>query len=260
MDYKDKVAVVTGGANGIGRALVEEFLKCGARVASIDLDREAAQDLTSRFDRNQLFFMEGDVAVESTLQQFAQAIRVQWGKVDYLINNACISRGGIMTPCSFDDFNTVLKIGITAPYLLTALLLDSFTAQASIVNIASTRGTMSQSNTESYSAAKGGLLALTHALSIRLAGRARVNAISPGWIDTTNDPASLSSADHLQHPVKRVGHPSDIVKMVFFLCSEASSFMTGENITIDGGMSKQMIYHGEHGWTYQPPSEGTEPR
>ncbi|WP_258960748.1 SDR family oxidoreductase [Paenibacillus aquistagni] len=118
--------------------------------------------------------------------------------------------------------------------------------------VAVVTGGMSQAVTESCSAAKGGILALPHALSISLAGRARVNAISPGWIDTSGDPSALTASDRLQHLVDRVGQTQDIVNLVFFLCSEKNGFITGENIRVDGGMLKQMIYHGDHGWTYQP--------
>jgi NAD(P)-dependent dehydrogenase (short-subunit alcohol dehydrogenase family) len=108
---------------------------------------------------------------------------------------------------------------------------------------------MSQPQTESYTAAKGGIAALTHAMAISLAEKARVNSISPGWIDTTG--SNITGADAIQQPVGRVGKPKDIAEMVLFLCSEKAGFITGENICIDGGMTKLMIYHGEHGWTFE---------
>lgn len=249
MDFNNKVVVITGGANGIGRCLVEEFLKAGAAVAFIDIDAEAAADLVSKNNSERLLFVEGDIANEAVLINFVKEAVGRFHQVDYLINNACISKKGILSQCSFDDFNYVLKLGVSAPYMLTMLLLEHFKPNAAIVNIASSRAFMSQKDTESYSAAKGGICALTHALSISLAGKVRVNSISPGWIDTGAF-GELSKEDILQHPVKRVGHPLDIAKMVFFLCSDASGFITGENLTVDGGMSKQMIYHGENGWTY----------
>lgn len=251
MNFKDKVCVVTGGANGIGRCIVEEFLKAGAYVAFIDLDRDAAGELVNKYGNERLLFVCGDIAEEEAISQFIKEVVGRFNQVDYLINNACISKNGILSQCSYEDFNYVLKIGVSAPYMLTMLLQDHFKANAAIVNISSARATMSQPDTESYSAAKGGISALTHALSISLAGKVRVNSISPGWIDTGAF-GSLSKEAILQHPVKRVGHPLDIAKMVFFLCSEDSSFITGENITIDGGMTKQMIYHGEYGWSYSP--------
>lgn len=249
MDFNNKVVVITGGANGIGRCLVEEFLKVGAYVAFIDIDVEAAEELVSKYSSGKLSFVPGDIAKEEDIANFVKEVVGRFEQVDYLINNACISKKGILSQCSFDDFNYVLKIGVTAPYMLTMLLLKHFTTNAAVVNIASSRALMSQKDTESYSAAKGGISALTHALSISLAGKVRVNSISPGWIDTGAF-GELSKEDVLQHPVKRVGHPLDIAKMVFFLCSDDSGFITGENITVDGGMSKQMIYHGENGWTF----------
>lgn len=251
MDFNEKVAVITGGANGIGRCLVEEFLKGGAYVAFIDIDAKGAAELVNKYNSKRLLFIQGDIANEEVIINFVKEVVGRFQQVDYLINNACISKKGVLSKCSFDDFNYVLKIGVSAPYKLTMLLLEHFRPNAAIVNIASSRAFMSQKDTESYSAAKGGISALTHALSISLAGKVRVNSISPGWIDTGAF-GELSTEDILQHPVKRVGHPLDIAKMVFFLCSEGSGFITGENITVDGGMSKQMIYHGEHGWTYTP--------
>ena len=143
-----------------------------------------------------------------------------------------------------------LSVGVTAPFYLTKLLLPYFSKEASVINIASSRDRMSQPQTESYTAAKGGIAALTHAMAVSLAGRARVNSISPGWIDTTG--SDISGADAVQQPVGRVGKPEDIASMVMYLCSDKAGFISGENICIDGGMTKQMIYHGEHGWTFRP--------
>lgn len=261
MDFQNRVVVVTGGANGIGRATVESFLAAGAAVAFVDTDKEAGQKIVSRFATNDVYFHHGDIAEEAALHAFAEAVKQRFGKVDCLVNNACISKKGILSACSFQDFNYVLALGVTAPYLLTSLFLPVFTAGASVVNIASSRGFMSQKDTESYSAAKGGILALTHALSISLAGKARVNSISPGWIDTgsfhkeEDYQPDYEAADLLQHPVGRVGVPDDIVQMIRFLCSDAAGFITGQNFTVDGGMSKLMIYHNDHGWTYNPEAE-----
>lgn len=251
MDFSNKVCVVTGGANGIGKTIVKEFLASGARVAIIDMDAHAGEKLLNEHHSDQLLFYSGDIANEEVIINFVQEVLNRFSSVDYLINNACISRAGILSGCSYEDFNYILRIGVSAPYQLTKLLLNHFNNGASIVNISSSRALMSEEDTESYSAAKGGISSLTHALSISLAGRVRVNSISPGWIET--DPtAEHSEADKIQHPVRRIGTPKDIAKMVQFLCSEDSSFITGENITIDGGMTKQMIYHNTFGWTYKP--------
>jgi NAD(P)-dependent dehydrogenase (short-subunit alcohol dehydrogenase family) len=240
MFFSDKIAVITGGANGIGRCIVEEFLKAGAKVAVIDKADEPVQcDL----------YFRGDIADEHILFEFVDEVVTKFGGIDYLINNACLSRGGVLSGCSYDDFLYIQKVGVLAPYMLTKLFLPYFKTGAAIVNISSTRAFMSQPDTESYTAAKGGISALTHALAVSLAGKVRVNAISPGWIDTANN--SFPKADHAQHPVGRVGKPVDIAKTVLFLCSDESGFITGEIITIDGGMTKLMIYHGDNGWSYR---------
>ncbi len=169
------------------------------------------------------------------------------GHVDYLINNALPMMKGI-DECSFEEFQYALSVGVTAPFYLTKLLSPYFAKGAAVINMASSRDRMSQPQTESYSAAKGGIAALTHSMAISLAGKARVNSISPGWIDTTG--SEITGPDAVQQPVGRVGKPEDIAEMVMFLCSDRAGFITGENICIDGGMTKLMIYHGEHGWDY----------
>lgn len=190
----------------------------------------------------------GDIACEDTLCDFAQYVIKKYGRVDYVINNAMLTRGGL-SECSYEDFNYVLRVGITAPFMLAKLFMPYFSKGASIVNISSSRDRMSQPETESYTAAKGGIAALTHAMAVTLAGRVRVNSVSPGWIDTAF--RQYGGADAVQHPAGRVGNPLDIANIVLFLCSEKASFITGENICVDGGMTKQMIYHGDFGWEYK---------
>jgi len=254
--FVNKVAVVTGGALGIGRCLTREFAKKGARVAFIDKNKEAGEE-NVKFIKElgaDAFFFCGDIAEEKVLKEFAQQVVEHFGKVDFLINNACISKKGILKPCSYDDFNYVLTVGVTAPYYLTYLFLPHFSSCASVVNIASTRAFMSQPNTESYTAAKGGIVALTHAMAISLSGRVRVNSVAPGWIDTGKyyDEGYVpnhSKADLIQHPSRRIGDPMDIARAVFFLCDPENSFVNGENITVDGGMTKLMVYTGDEGWT-----------
>jgi len=235
--HKPKVAVVTGGARGIGKAICDAFAAQGHAVCMIDREHND--------------YFVGDVGDERALRAFAAKVIAENGAIDFLINNACLSKGGLET-CSYDDFNYVLRVGVAAPFLLAQLFMNHFNAPACIVNISSTRCLMSQAGTESYTAAKGGITALTHAMAMTLAGKARVNAISPGWIDTTG--ASFDRADRCQHPVGRVGTPADIVQAVLFLCDPKSGFITGQNIVVDGGMSRQMVYHNDCGWTYQPPS------
>ncbi len=234
MSFKGKVAVVTGGAGGIGRCICEEFAKEGAAVCVIDINENP--------------YFVGDVGDEDTLRRFADRVTAAYGRVDYLINNAPPAMAGIES-CGFEQFNHALRVGVTAPFFLTKLFLPYFTAGASVVNISSSRDRMSQPQTESYTAAKGGIAALTHAMAVSLAGRVRVNAVSPGWIETSG--TRYSGADAMQHPAGRVGTPADIAAMVLFLCSDKAGFITGENICIDGGMTRRMIYHGDHGWTLE---------
>ncbi|MEE1269571.1 MAG: SDR family oxidoreductase [Prevotellamassilia sp.] len=234
MDFKNKVAVVTGGAHGIGKCIAEEFRKHGARVAVIDIQPGE--------------HFVGDIARKEVLENFAQKVVEQHGKVDYIINNAPPLMKGL-NECSWEEFQCALAVGVTAPFYLVKLLSPHLAEGAAIVNISSSRDRMSQPQTESYTAAKGGIAALTHALSVSLRGKARVNSISPGWIDT--DLKSHEGPDATQHPVGRVGLPMDIAHAALFLCSDKAGFITGENICIDGGMTRQMIYHGDHGWTLE---------
>ncbi|RHO53758.1 SDR family NAD(P)-dependent oxidoreductase [Ruminococcaceae bacterium AM07-15] len=231
--FQDKVAVVTGGAQGIGRCICEEFAKQGARVCTIDLLEND--------------FFQGDVGKKEDLERFAQKVIQTYGRVDFLVNNAKPLFLGIDT-CTWEQFNQALQVGVAAPFYLTQLLLPYFGEGASIINISSSRDRMSQPFTESYTAAKGGIAALTHALAVSLRDKARVNSISPGWIDTTG--SQLFGADETQHPAGRVGTPQDIAQMVLFLCSDKAGFITGENICIDGGMTHQMIYHDDCGWRF----------
>lgn len=232
MEYKDKVAVVTGGAYGIGKCIAEEFRKRGASVEVIDI-REGDHFV-------------GDISKKEVLEAFADEVIGKYGKVDYIINNALPLMKGL-DECSWEEFQYSLAVGVTAPFYLVKLLAQHLAQGASIVNISSSRDRMSQPQTESYTAAKGGIAALTHALAITLRGKARVNSISPGWIDT--DFKEYKGPDAVQQPAGRVGNPMDIANMVLFLCSDKAGFITGENICIDGGMTRQMIYHGDHGWT-----------
>ena len=232
--FENKVVVITGGANGIGKTIAEEFRKNGAIVCIIDI---AEND-----------YYVGDISNKEVLENFVQRVIADYGKVDYLINNALpISKG--IDACTYEEFNYALQVGVSAPFYLSKLLLPYFAKGASIINISSSRDRMSQPNTESYTAAKGGIAALTHALAVSLAGKVRVNSISPGWIDTAF--TEYIGADAVQHPVGRVGNSLDIANMVLFLCSDKAGFITGENICIDGGMTKQMIYHGDCGWEYR---------
>lgn len=231
MNYNDKVAVITGGAHGIGKCIADEFRKKGAHVAVIDV-REGDHFV-------------GDISKKEVLEAFADEVIGKHGKVDYIINNALPPMKGL-DECTWEEFQYAMAVGVTAPFYLVKLLSPHLAAGASIVNISSSRDRMSQPQTESYTAAKGGISALTHALAVSLRGKARVNSISPGWIDTNYK--EYDGADAAQQPAGRVGNPMDIANMVLFLCSDKAGFITGENICIDGGMTRQMIYHGDYGW------------
>jgi len=238
MQFQNKVVVVTGGAGGIGKCIVEEFEKEGAEVCVID---SAPGD-----------HFEGDISDKRVLEAFAEDVIRRHGHVDVLVNNAPPMMKGI-DACSYEEFQLALAAGVTAPFYLTKLFLPAFSEGASVINISSSRDRMSQPQTESYTAAKGGIHALTHAMAVSLRGKVRVNSISPGWIETGD--TVWGGADAEQHPAGRVGNPADIANMILFLCSDKAGFITGENICIDGGMTRQMIYHDDCGWEYHGDTE-----
>ena len=231
-DFKDKIVVVTGGARGIGKCIADKLSEAGATICVIDI-----------LDN---YYFVGDLSSKEALERFAQKVISDYGRVDFLINNAAPKSVGI-TNCTYEDFEYAQRVGVSAPFYLSKLFAPYFTKGASIVNISSSRDRMSQPETESYTAAKGGISALTHALAVSFAGKVRVNSISPGWID--NNYKVYKGADATQQPVGRVGNPTDIANMVLYLCSDMAGFITGENICIDGGMTRNMIYHGDYGWT-----------
>ena len=232
--FDNRIAVVTGGASGIGKVITQQFQAAGARVCIIDV---LPND-----------YFVGDLADQAVLEAFARKVIDQYGRVDYLVHNAKPLTRGIQD-CSYDEFNYALRVGITAPFYLTKLFAPYFSPGGAVVNISSSRDRMSQPQTESYTAAKGGIHALTHALAVSLAGKVRVNSISPGWIDTEG--THYTGPDAVQQPAGRVGNPMDIANMVLYLCSDKAGFITGENICIDGGMTRQMIYHNDFGWTLE---------
>lgn len=232
MEFENKVVVVTGGAQGIGKCICEQFEKEGAKVCIFDIKEND--------------YFTGDLAKKEDLESFVKKVISDYGHVDYLINNAAPLMKGISS-ADYEDFEYAMKVGVTAPFYLSKLFMPYFAPGACIINISSSRDRMSQPETETYTATKGGISALTHALAVSLSGKVRVNSISPGWIDTSYK--VYEGADALQQPAGRVGNPLDIANMVLFLCSDKAGFITGENICIDGGMTKQMIYHDDYGWS-----------
>ena len=229
--FQDKVVVITGGAGGIGKCMAEEFQKEGAKVCVID----------TRPGEHYV----GDIGDKAVLEAFAKHVIDTYGHIDVLINNAPPAFVGI-DECTYEQFEYALRVGVTAAFYLAKLFAPYFRKGGSILNISSSRDRMSQPQSESYTAAKGGIHALTHALAVSFGGRIRVNSISPGWIDTAY--TVYEGPDAYQQPAGRVGNPMDIANMALFLCSDKAGFITGENICIDGGQTKLMIYHGDHGW------------
>ena len=230
--FQNKVAVITGGNHGIGKKIAQRFREAGAQVAVMDITPGD--------------YFAGDAGKKEDLEAFAAYVLEKYGHADYLINNAPPMMKGI-DACSYEEFEQALRVGVTAPFYLSKLLMEYMPDGSAIINISSSRDRMSQPQTESYTAAKGGIAALTHAMAVSLAGKIRVNSISPGWIDTEDNP--WFGPDATQQPSGRVGVTDDVAQMVLFLCSDKAGFINGENICIDGGMTRQMIYHGEHGWT-----------
>lgn len=235
-DFTGKTVVITGIARGIGLQVARSFKAAGALVAGMDVSPPP-----KAFD----LFYQGDVGKEAALEAFASKLQGQFAQVDVLVNNAMKTEGGLID-CSYEAFVRALQVGVAAPFYLTKLLMPLLSPGASIINLSSTRAFQSQAGTESYTAAKGGITALTHALAISLAGKARVNAIAPGWIDTTG--TDFTGPDNSQHPAGRVGTPVDIAQACLFLSSPEAGFITGQTLVVDGGMSKLMVYHGDEGW------------
>lgn len=239
MRFRDKIVVITGGASGIGRRMAERFREEGAIVEIID--------------KKEGDWFVGDIADEKTLEQFADTVIKRHGRIDILVNNALPVMKGI-DECGWEEFVYAQKVGVAAPFYLSKLFKDHFPKGSSILNISSSRAYMSQPQTESYTAAKGGISALTHALAVSLGPKVRVNSISPGWINTTD--IIYEGPDAFQQPAGRVGTTDDIASLALFLCSDEAGFITGENINVDGGMSRLMIYHGDNGWTVEDPTYG----
>lgn len=243
--FKDKVVVVTGGSNGIGKALVEAYAKEGAKVVIADVDKENGRELEQRLmqDNPNVLFLVGDLSKEFDVKTIMHFAVEAFGRIDILINCAGKSLHVDLFEMTVEQFDDVIGSNLRSVFLCSREAAKYMpTGGSTIVNIASTRAFQSEPNWEAYAASKGGIVALTHALASSLQDREiTVNCISPGWIET-GDYAALTDVDHLQHLSSRVGKPSDIVRACFFLTDPSNDFVNGENIVIDGGMTRKMIY------------------
>ncbi len=236
---------ITGGAEGIGKAIVEAFCLSGDQVAFCDINETAGQETAKATGA---IFYKVDVSDKDALESCMQRILSEWNDIDIIINNVGISQFSSITETSVEDFDKILSINLRPVFITSRLLAIHRKEQSSpnpygrIINICSTRYLMSEPGSEGYAASKGGIYSLTHALALSLSEwNITVNSIAPGWIQT-HDYDQLRSEDHSQHPSRRVGKPGDIARMCLFLCEKNNDFINGENITIDGGMTKKMIY------------------
>jgi NAD(P)-dependent dehydrogenase (short-subunit alcohol dehydrogenase family) len=238
------VAIVTGAAHGIGRAIARRLLDDGWRIGAVDLPKAGLTRVFQSHARR-VALIEGDVADEATARQAVEAAADKFGRLDALVSNAGVMVRQPLRNLTLDDWRKVIDTNLTATYLFARAAEQPLrAARGAIVTIASTRALMSEPNTESYAASKGGIVALTHALAVSLGPDVRVNCVSPGWIAVQPDEQKeLRRKDHAQHPVGRVGKPQDIAEMVAFLLDrERSGFITGANFVVDGGMTRKMIY------------------
>ena len=250
-----KTACITGGAQGIGRALAFAFAKAGYRVSIMDLHQEAGFEVIRQIRSmgGEAMFLKADCAAEHDVERWVRLTVEEFGSVDVMIHNAGISRNGFLVDLPVEDFDRVIGVNLRGAFLAgkhAARVMIRQQTGGAIILIASTRAMMSEANTEAYSASKGGILALTHAMAVSLGHHGiRVNAVSPGWIETGDwkySPNAIvpvhSERDRLQHPVGRVGEPMDIAKACLFLAGPDAGFITGQNLVIDGGMTIKMIY------------------
>lgn len=254
MDFKGKVVVITGSGQGIGHCIAMAYAKAKASVIIAEIDEEAAHETSDAIAEigGDYLMIPTDVSEEASVKEMVQQVIERYGKIDILINNAAINLGeasDTLFTGSVLEFDRVMRVNVTGAYICTKYCAPHMSEGSSIINISSTRALMSEPHTEAYSASKGALLALTHALANSLAHRVRVNAISPGWIDVSQYKkkkdrkfTALTEADHAQHLVGRVGVPEDIVEAVLYLTSDKAGFITGSNFVIDGGMTVKMIY------------------
>ena len=253
-DLDGEICLITGAALGIGRCLALSFAKAGAHVIAADLDESAGVEMLALLEEQgcQADFVKTDISNEEQVKTFINKAAAIEGRIDFIINNAAIANAGSASVFSESSqaFDRVIAVNLRGPFLMAHHALPYMRQQGGvIINIASSRAFMSEAKTEGYAASKGGLVALSHALAMSLAPfKIRVNSVSPGWIDTTSwqknfpQPIEWPEEEHLQHPAGRIGKPADIAAACLWLCSEDTGFITAENIMVDGGMTKKMIY------------------
>ncbi len=247
----DKVAIVTGGGQGIGKAIAKKLLENSIKVIIAEIDEEAGRETQEEYiSLGDIKFIKTDVSREEDVKNMIEETIKTFGKINYLINNAGIGINKHISELTLEEWNKVIGVNLTGAFLCSKYAYPYLRKERGvIINIASTRAFMSEPNTEAYSASKGGIYALTHALAISLGPEIRVNCISPGWIEVSEwkkksirKPAELTELDHKQHPAGRVGKPEDIASLVLYLISDEASFITGANFIVDGGMTRKMIY------------------
>jgi NAD(P)-dependent dehydrogenase (short-subunit alcohol dehydrogenase family) len=251
-NFGPPVAIVTGGGQGIGRATAERLLHDGYRVAIFERDATARAVVAEALPTERTLVLDVDVSNEDQVQQAVVETVGHFGGLDALVNNAAISHpyNAPIEQLELSAWENILRVNLTSAFLCVKHAVPALrkSSRAAIVNVSSTRALQSEKNHEGYASSKGALLSLTHALSISLGPNIRVNAVSPGWVDTRVLSAKrvtvgpLRDEDHAQHPVGRVGQPADLASLIAFLLSAESSFITGQNFVADGGISRKMIY------------------
>ncbi|MBU9724052.1 MULTISPECIES: SDR family oxidoreductase [Bacillaceae] len=242
--WLENVVLVTGAANGIGKAIARGYAKQGANVFMVDIDRDGGKELEKELQDEgyQAQFLYGDVGKEEDVLNVIHVIKDKVGQLHFIINNAGVSKFKPIEELSFNEWSSIIHTNLSSVFLFSKYGSTLMSNGGAIVNISSTRALMSEEHSEAYAASKGGITALTHALAASLSkNNIRVNSISPGWIET-GDYSQLRKIDHKQHFSKRVGRPEDIVRTCFFLTNSKNVFINGENIVIDGGMTRKMIY------------------